>query len=734
MDSTSAATFMGSNAFRYGLALLSCAVTIGISLVLDHYSIKLNLVMLVVFALLVPAWYGGRGPGLLVGIIFETVTILSNPIPPPNTSLGQYIFGHVSVMSFYVLLVLLVSSRRNAEKRSTERREWLRVTLNSIGEAVIATDVNGVITFMNPAAEALTGWRTEEALDRHLGAVFNIINPITRQALENPVAKVLRERTAVGLANHAVLISRHGNEVPIDDSGAPIRGVGGEIIGVILVFRDVSEKKRAENSLRRQAMLIEQSYESIFVWDVDRGIIEWNSGSELLYGYSREEALGRMGFDLLKSKFPVSFDEFLSELKRSGWWTGEVRQRTKSGTEVIAESRCQLIELDGRWIVLQTNRDITERKQADAAMLESEERYRNLFENNPVPMWVYDLGTLEFLAVNDAAVFHYGYSEKEFLSMTIKDIRPPENIPALLEDVAKRSSKYEGRKVWKHQKRDGTIIDVEISSHDFVFDGKSSRLVLANDVTERKRAEEALSTLNETLEHRVAKRTAQLEAANKELESFSYSVSHDLRAPLRAIDGFARIFVEDYTGGLDDEGRRVLDVIRTNAQNMGILIDDLLAFSRLGRKEIESTKIDMKELAESVSRELYPDAGSNPFNIDDLPPASGDIALMRQVLANLFSNALKYSGKNFGADITVGSYSENGENVYFVRDQGVGFDMRYSNKLFQVFQRLHSPEEFEGTGVGLAIVHRVIQRHGGRVWAEGVVDEGATFYFSLPQK
>ena len=249
-------------------------------------------------------------------------------------------------------------------------------------------------------------------------------------------------------------------------------------------------------------------------------------------------------------------------------------------------------------------------------------------------------------------------------------------------------------------------------------------------------SQESLQCLNSELEQRVEERTQKLKEANKELEAFSYSVSHDLRAPLRAIDGFSRILLEDYAEKFDEDGKRVLDVIRSNTQNMGRLIDDLLAFSRLSRKQIEASPVDMTELANDVFQQLKQAFSDQKiqFNLGVLPGTAGDPSLIRQVFVNLLSNAAKYSRPRAQTVIDVNGRCENGDCIYYVKDNGVGFDMTYAQKLFGVFQRLHSVEEFEGTGVGLAIVQRIIHRHGGRVWAEGKVDEGATFYFSLPKE
>jgi light-regulated signal transduction histidine kinase (bacteriophytochrome) len=283
---------------------------------------------------------------------------------------------------------------------------------------------------------------------------------------------------------------------------------------------------------------------------------------------------------------------------------------------------------------------------------------------------------------------------------------------------------------------DGSEFPVELAITPTKANGSPMFTGYISDITERKRAEEQVKQLNAELEQRVQKRTQQLELANKELEAFSYSVSHDLRAPLRHINGFVEILQSTAGEALDAESRGFLDTIADSARQMGKLIDDLLAFSRMGRAELRFAPVRLENIVAESLRELRQECEGRDvrWNIRPLPEVRGDSAMLRQVFINLLSNALKYTRTRDRAEIEISASETPDEYVLSVRDNGVGFDNAYAHKLFGVFQRLHPAHEFEGTGIGLAIVRRVVARHGGRVWAEGKVDEGATFFFSLPKK
>lgn len=373
------------------------------------------------------------------------------------------------------------------------------------------------------------------------------------------------------------------------------------------------------------------------------------------------------------------------------------------------------------------------RQVAEQTLHKREADYRLLFEANPFPMWVFELESLRFLTVNNAAIQHYGYSREEFSAMTIADIRDPGETGELLEYMQQARPALKNAGIWSHRRKDGSHINVEVVSHVLEWTGKRGRLVLANDITIRREAEAALVDLTQNLENKVAERTAQLSAVNSELEAFAYSVSHDLRAPLRSIDGFSQALQEDYASRLDAEGQRYLQRVRAATQRMGLLIDDLLGLAKVARSTVQRREFDLAELAEDIAADLAARDNNRhcAFTVAKPLLVNADPGLLRVVMQNLLDNAWKFSSKKSESQIKVGLLNNTEDPVIFVRDNGAGFDMQYADKLFGAFQRLHAMQEFDGTGIGLALVQRIIHLHGGTIRAEAEVNKGATFYFTL---
>lgn len=408
-----------------------------------------------------------------------------------------------------------------------------------------------------------------------------------------------------------------------------------------------------------------------------------------------------------------------------------------------------------RWIVLGSlsaialllvafqilRREINRRLAAQRQAEKTAEAFSDLYNNAPCAYHSADAHGV-ITRINDTELSWLGYTREEVVGkMRHLDLMTQESaeryrqdaVPYFLAQDQLRDVEFD------YVRKDGSIFCGALNA-TAVRDEQGHYLMSRSslyDITNRKQAEHRIRQLNTQLDQRAA----ELEMSNKELESFSYSVSHDLRSPLRAIDGFSRMLEEDYAHQIDAEGRRILQVIRDNSKKMGRLIDDLLAFSRLGRKPVEATCIDMEALVHEVWAQAIagtapeqPIAASVRMHTQALPQAWGDLAMIRQVLANLISNAIKYSSRQPDALVEISGTQEDAATVYRIRDNGVGFDMQYYSKLFRVFQRLHGASEFPGTGVGLAIVQRVVVRHGGRVWAESTPGAGSTFTFSLPTK
>jgi PAS domain S-box-containing protein len=379
------------------------------------------------------------------------------------------------------------------------------------------------------------------------------------------------------------------------------------------------------------------------------------------------------------------------------------------------------------------------REARDKLEIEVAERTRqaSLLNLTHDTIFVRDMGDI-ITYWNRGAQELYGWTVNEALGKRAYDLLHT-TFPAPLEKIKAnllRSGRWEGDLV--HTKRDGVKLTVasrwalQRDEHG----QPTAILETNNDITERNRAQEEIRKLNEELEQRVIERTSDLEAVNKELEAFAYSISHDLRAPLRHMSGFAELLQKHASSMLDEKGRRYMVTILESAKRMGELIDDLLTFSRIGRAETQNTVVSMDQLVKEVLTEVQQEADGRKINwsIGALANIYGDRSMLRVALVNLLSNAVKFTRKRDPAEIEIGCSNGNrNEVLFYVKDNGVGFDMKYVNKLFRVFQRLHRAEDFEGTGIGLATVQRIIQRHGGRIWAEGEVNRGASFYFAVPK-
>ena len=512
----------------------------------------------------------------------------------------------------------------------------------------------------------------------------------------------------------------------------------------LIVADDVTEKTAAENKLQHTALRLKQaqSIAHIGSWELNfaTGITLFSDEACRIYGLPPEE-------NVQSSESFLSFvhpDDLASVIKhilesQTSFSTVSFRYRIvrKDGTvrHIYSQSEIELNEggkpVDQYGIV----HDVTEQNEAKEQNIQTQQRYKQVVENILDGLMIDDPDG-KVLFANDQFLKLFGLERSDLETLVLEDYIAPEFRQLLRDRHNRRVAGEDVPSVFEYQglRKDGSRIWLEVRVCKVFEDGTVIGTQSAiRDITDRRKAEQEVLKFYQLLEQKVKDRTIQLEALNNELESFSYSVAHDLRAPLRIINGYSEILKKDYSEKLDSEADRIINVIVTNTNRMGKLIDEILNLARLGRKELDKQNTDMNSLVKTVIAEQTA-VSTKPveFNISPLPDAYCDSTLVRQVWSNLLSNAIKYSGKQAQQTVTIKSVEEDGYIVYSVKDNGVGFDMAYSEKLFGVFQRLHKQSEFEGTGVGLALVHRIVTKHGGKVWAESEEGKGAIFYFSLP--
>ena len=635
-----------------------------------------------------------------------------------------------------------ITERKLAEAELREREGRIRALLDSTAEAILGEDLKGNCTFCNPAAVRLLGYEASTSLlGKNLHATMHHTRPDgTPLSIEDCQLHGAGQAGQASHGDNVLFWRKDGASFPAECWSHPLFD-GEKLTGSVVTFFDISERNRAEAALRASEERFQAMVNGIpqLAWMAEPdGHIFWYN--QRWYEYTGTRCEQMEGWEWQSVHDPVELPKVLER------WNGAIASGKPFDMEFplrgvdgrfrmfltrvmpFKDSNGQVV----RWFG--TNTDISERKEVEERLKESERRYRTLFNEMVVAFAllevIYDEEgrpyDFRYLAVNSAFESQSGQSSS-VVGKTIREVLPDLD-PFWFETYGRVATSGESVHIERHVQAITRWVDVT------AFRASEGQVgVTFLDVTTRKEAELQIRKLNDELEERVLCRTSELESANKELEAFTYSVSHDLRAPLRHISGFSKLLSEEYGSELPAEAQHHVQRIQEGTRRMGQLVDDLLNLGRIGRQEIRLQVTDLKTVVKEVIEELQPECEGRQieWRVGQLPFAHCDPGLVKQVFQNLIANAIKFTRPRTPAVIEVGQQEADGNQIIFVRDNGVGFSMKYCDKLFGVFQRLHRAEDFEGTGVGLATVLRIIKKHSGRIWAEAALDKGATFYFTI---
>lgn len=715
---------------RYGVALIAVAVgllvTVNVDFLLDRSSLALLFA-----AVIIAVWYGGRGPGLFA----LTLSVIGGEyfIIPPRYAVALSWDTAFPLFTFIPLSLMVIQLRSAFQQREISLRQSearYHTLFEYAPDGIVIADPNGSYLDVNAAMCDMVGYSRDELVGMHSSKLVAV------EEIPNVGAAIAQIKSESEYHREWQFRRKDGSLFPGEVIATAMPD--GNLLGVV---RNIIDRKKEKD---RFGQVIEGSPNGIVMVEPGGEINLVNAQIERLFGYSRSELLGKPIEMLVPERYRgrhTGFREgFMRDPATRSMGSGrDLFGLRKDGTEFPVEIGLNPVETERGIMVLGTIVDITERKGAEEALRRSQEQLAGIINSAMDAIITVD-SEQRIVVFNSAAERMFRYPADEAIAQSLDRFIPERfreghhnhirNFGRT--NVTRRSMASLGAIFGLRS--DGEEFPIEASISQLESDGQKFYTVILRDITERKTAEAQNRRLHETLENRVTERTADLEAANKELEAFSYSVSHDLRAPLRHIDGFVQLLAKREAEKLDPTSARYLDVISGAAGKMGMLIDELLAFSRTGRQEIRAVQVDLNALVRETLRVLEPAIGDRRirWNIDLLPTVEGDPTLLGLVLANLLSNAVKFTRERDEAEIGVGVLEGTDEQAtVFVRDNGAGFDMQYAGKLFGVFQRLHRDEEFEGIGIGLATVQRIVNRHGGRIWAEGEPGQGATFYFTV---